>query len=110
MQSGLLSRLIGRPAEVKALPVALCYPPGVLRWELAKGALGGCAGLGILLGFRPAPVLGWPLAGITVLFALYALQQVRRSKARYEVTEHGAVQMKNGTRLEVPWNDLRKLR
>ncbi len=110
MQSGIFSRLIGRSAEIKALPVTLRYPPSLLRWEFAKGLAGALGGAAIVVGLEPAPLLGWPLGVIAALFALYAGQQVRRGRLLYEVSEHGAAQVRGLQRVEIPWVRLEKLR
>lgn len=109
MQSGLLSRLMGRPAEVKNLPVTLRYTPATLRWELAKGVAGTLGGLAILLGLNPSPWVGVPVAAVSLLFAGYGLQQLRRRRLAFEVTEE-RTSLRAGTRLRtIPWAALERV-
>lgn len=106
MQTGLLSRLIGRPAEVKTLPVTIRYAPGALRWELAKGATGSVGGLAILLGLSPSLWIGVPVGIATILFGAYALQQVRRRGIEFEVTEERTLVRERGKVRAIPWGRL----
>lgn len=106
MQTGLLSRLMGRPAEVKTLPVTIRYAPGALRWELGKGAAGAAGGLAILLGLNPSLWVGVPVGIGTALFGAYAWQQLRRRRIVFEVTEERTVLREGGRRLEIPWGAL----
>ncbi len=109
MQSGLLSRLMGRPAEVKNLPVTVRYVPTLLRWELAKSAAGSLGGLAILLGLNPSPWVGVPVAAVSVLFAGYGWQQVRRRRLAFEVTEERA-SLRQGARVQtIPWAALERV-
>lgn len=109
MQSGLLSRLMGRPAEVKNLPVTLRYVPALLRWELVKGAAGAAGGVAILVGLNPSLWVGVPVAAVTALFAGYGWQQVRRRRLAFEVTEERA-SLREGTRLRtISWAALERV-
>jgi hypothetical protein len=117
VQTGLLSRLMGRPAEVKTLPVTLRYAATGLRWELAKGAVGTAGGIGILFGLSPSPWVGVPVAIGTALFAAYGWQQVRRGRIEFEVTEERiavrpakAGAGNDATTQAIPWGTLEKFR
>src|SRR5574341_1145442 len=50
MQLGLMAKLIGRPVEVKALPLTGRYAPATLRWEAGKGIAGAAGALAVLRG------------------------------------------------------------
>ncbi len=116
MQTGLLSRLMGRPAEVKTLPVTLRYTASALRWELAKGAIGAAGGLAILIGLSPSPWVGVPVAIGSALFAAYAGQQIRRGRIEFEVTEERIAMRAAGAATgdaaarAIPWGALDKFR
>jgi hypothetical protein len=110
MQAGLLSRLMGRPAEVKRLPVTIRYLPSALRWEFAKGAIGTAGGLAILVGAGPTPWVGVPLGVVTALFGAYAWQQVRRRRQTYLVLEDRLQATEGKREQEIVWNDLARMR
>jgi hypothetical protein len=106
MQLGLLAKLIGRSAEIKALPVTVTYAPATLRWEAGKGIAGAAVGVGILLGLDPAAWIAVPLALVCVLLGLYALQQARRFGVRYEVTPKAATRIQGQRRETIAWREL----
>lgn len=110
MNLGLISRLTGRPAELKALPVTLGYPRGFLGREAAKGAAGALLLAALLLALKPSPYVAWPLGVVAALFALYGAQQWRRRGLRWMVTEHGAALVSGGRRVDIAWNELERLR
>lgn len=106
MQLGLMAKLIGRPAELKALPVTLRYPPAVLRWELGKASVGALVCFGIILGLQPAIWVAVPVAAVGTLFALYGVQQWRRSGVHYEVDQQAATLVRGTERRTIPWGQL----
>ena len=110
MQTGLLSRLMGRPAEVRTLPVTVRYGSGALRWEMAKGGAGAAGGLAILIGLSPSPWVGVPVGIAAALFAAYGLQQVRRTRISFEVTEEQASMRDGERRREIPWGRLESVK
>jgi len=100
---------MGRPAEVKSLPVTVRYVPALLRWELAKGAAGTLGGLAILLSLNPSLWVGGPVAAVSALFAGYGWQQVRRRRLAFEWTEERA-SLREGARLRtIPWAALERV-
>jgi hypothetical protein len=110
VQTGLLSRLMGRAAEVKTLPVSVRYVPSVLRWEMIKSAIGSIGGLAIVIGLRPTPWIGVPIGVATVLFAAYGIQQFRRGKVQYEVTQDLLLAADGSGRRQIPWQSVDKFR
>jgi hypothetical protein len=110
VQLGLLSRLMGRPAEVKSLPVTLRYVPGALRWEVAKGASGTLGGLAILIGLHPSAWVGVPVGVATAMFAAYGWQQLRRRRVHIEVTQERLLAAEGERERELPWPALEALK
>lgn len=107
---GLLSRLMGRAAEVKSLPVTVRYVPSALRWEMIKSAIGSVGGMAILVGLQPTLWIGVPIGIATVLFATYGIQQFRRGKVRYEVTQALLLAADGSRELQIPWNSVDKFK
>jgi hypothetical protein len=103
---GLMAKLIGKPVEVKALPVILRYSPTVLRWEAGKSAVGGGVCFAIVLGLQPSLWVGVPVAVVGGLFALYGLQQWRRGSLHYEVDQQAATRVQGSHRESIPWGQL----
>ncbi len=106
MQLGIMAKLIGRPAELKALPVTLRYPPTILRWELGKAAAGAAVCFGIVLGLQPGLWVGVPVGVVGTLFALYGLQQWRRTGVHYEVDQQAATRVEGTRRQSIPWEQM----
>jgi hypothetical protein len=107
---GLLSRLMGRPAEIRSLPVTIRYVPAALRWEMVKGGAGTLGGLGILIGLHPSLWVGVPVGVATALFAAYGWQQARRTRVRIEVTEERLLAAEGERMQELPWPALEKFK
>ena len=109
MHTDKLSTILGRPITIATLPATLRYPPGTLRREGIKGALGALVCFATLAGLAPAPVIAWPLGIIGVLFVAYLGQQWRRRTLRAEVDSDG-VTAGSGDRKRLRWADLEGLR
>ena len=105
-----LSRLLGRPAEVVPVPLALSYPQRILAKEGSKGLIGSVACVCILYFLRPTPYLGWPIAAAGVLFLLYLGQQVSRHYLRSRVDDTGFIHETFGIRKAIRWAELSDLR
>src|SRR5574341_455655 len=110
MQLGLMAKLIGRPVEVKALPLTGRYAPATLRWEAGKGIAGAAGALAVLLGLDPAVWIAAPLAVLCALLALYGWQQVRRFGVRYEMTRKAATRIQGRRRETIAWGELEGFR
>ena len=110
MQSGLLSRLMGRPAEVKTLPVTAKYARAALRWEMAKSAMGSAGGLAILFGLNPSVWVAVPVGIGTALFAIYGVHQHRRGGIQFEISEERISSLQRGRRIDIPWSALERFK
>jgi hypothetical protein len=110
MQLGLMAKLIGRPVEVKALPVTLRYAPQNLRWEVGKSAVGAAVCFGIVFGLGPSIWVAAPIGVVGALFALYGLQQLRRGGVTYEVDETSVTRVQGARRVSIPWERLESFR
>lgn len=110
MRTGQLSKLIGRPAEVAPIPVTGRYPERMVRWEIAKAALGVAVCLGVVVAMQPSPFIAWPLGLVAVLFALYLGQQVARLPMRFAVDDAGVTRVRGSQRQPFRWNELREFR
>jgi hypothetical protein len=106
MQLGLMAKLIGKPVEVKALPVTLSYAPSLLRWEAGKSAAGAGVCFAIVLGLQPSLWVGVPVAVVGGLFVLYGLQQWRRGGLHYEVDQQAATFVRGTRRESIPWGQM----
>lgn len=110
MQLGLMAKLIGRPVEVKALPVTLRYPPATLRSELLKAGLGAALCFGVVFGLDPSPWVAVPVALLGVLFAGYGLVQWRRGGVTFELDEKAVTRIQGTRRTVIPWDQLDSFR
>jgi len=110
MQLGLMAKLIGRPVEVKALPVTLRYSPNALRWEAGKSALGAAICAVIIAGLQPSIWVAVPVGVVGALFALYGAQQLRRGGVTYQVDEKAATRIQGARRITIPWERLESFR
>lgn len=110
MNITILSRLIGREAELVPVPVTVRYPYLLIRKEVIKGSIGLVFCLGILVFLSPAVFIAWLLAIVAALFAYFVFQQVMRFPMRLEVEETGVTRV-NGDRREVfRWQELSDMR
>jgi hypothetical protein len=110
MQLGLMAKLIGRPVEVKALPVTLRYAPDVLRWEAIKSAIGALICGGIVVGLDPSVWMAVPVGIVGAMFAFYGVQQLRRGGVTVEVDEDAATRIHGVRRTTIPWEKLETFR
>jgi len=110
VQLGLLSRLMGRPAEIRSLPVTVRYVPSVLRWEMAKGAAGTAGGLALLAGVNPSLWIAVPVGAVTAAFAAYGWQQHRRRRLRYEVTPERLLAAEGERSRALAWSALERIK
>lgn len=101
-----LSRLIGQPVQVAELPLTLAYPPKALGWESLKGAAGAAICFGVVGFLSPSPFLGWPIAGLGLLFGAYAMQQFRRRALRYQLDDQGLTELRGEARRAIRWQEL----
>ena len=101
-----LSRLQGRLAHVVALPVAARYEKSAIIQELVKSGVGAAFCLMILLMLNPSPYLGWPFAGIGLLFLTYFFNQAGMIRLRLHISDT-EVEKKSGNQRQVlRWDDL----
>lgn len=105
-----LAKLMGRPVEVAPIPLTGRYPQRLLTTEVVKGAVGVVVCVGLVVGLRPTPWIGWPLLGAAALFAAYAFQQFRRIPLRFAVDDTGVTRISGGQRAPFRWNELETLR
>ncbi len=105
-----LSRLLGRPAEVVPVPLALSYPQRILVKEGMKGLIGSAVCVYILYFLRPTPYLGWPIAAAGLLFLMYLSQQVSRHYLQSRVDDTGVIHETFGIRKAIRWSELSDLR
>lgn len=110
MQLGLMAKLIGRPVEVKALPVTLRYAPDALRWEAIKSGVGALICAGIVVGLQPAVWIAVPVGIVGLMFAYYGVQQVRRGGVSVEVDDRAATRVHGTQRVSIAWEKLESFR
>jgi hypothetical protein len=110
MQIGLMAKLIGRPVEVKALPVTLRYAPDTLRWEAIKSGVGVAVCLGIIFGLNPSMWIAVPVGIVGLMFAYYGAQQLRRGGVTIEVNEEAATRIHGVRRTTIHWEKLETFR
>ena len=101
-----LSRLQGRPAQVVALPVAARYEKSAIVQELVKSGVGAAFCLMILLTLNPSPYLGWPFAGIGLLFLAYFFNQARMIRLRLHISETAVEIISGNQRQVLCWEDM----
>lgn len=105
-----LSKLLNRPVALTSLPTTSRYPPAVLTREVVKAVLGLGLCVGVLVALRPTPWVGWPLAGVALMFALYLQQQTRRFFVQVRVDDGGVVRTGATGQQAIRWSELKDLR
>lgn len=106
MNTDLLSQLLGRPVSLSPLPLTAQYPQNALMVEMIKAGTGSAACLFILLLLQPSPYLGWPFAGLGLLFLTYFVNQAKRIHQKFKITSLGISRISGKKERTLTWEAL----
>jgi len=105
-----MAKLIGRPVELRPLPLSLNYPQADLRREVRQAGVGLVVCLLGVLFFQSFSAILLLLGVLAVLLAGHSFQLLQRINTQVEVTEMELKQTIWGRSRTLPWGQLKAFR